>query len=196
MRPYCYCNGNQREMGCRSSGLKRMSILSFNWRENTLKTQPKPVLFFIYSAAAILLVTALAKFISSAGEAPILDRPDPILKFSYRHLFIIIGTIELVVVGICLFGRQAVYKAGLLALLATCFWLYRFGLFLGHHGKPCACLGGLTDAVGISPAKADITMKIVLAYLLVGSYATLGWLWSQRRSSQSTILPMETKAVR
>jgi cbb3-type cytochrome oxidase subunit 3 len=41
-------------------------------------------------------------------------------------------------------------------------------------------LGNLTDALHIPPQAADTAMKIILAYLLIGSYATLFWLWRQR----------------
>jgi hypothetical protein len=45
------------------------------------------------------------------------------------------------------------------------------------------CLGNLTYALNISPQKADTAMKIILAYLLIGSYASLSWLWRQRRKA-------------
>jgi hypothetical protein len=51
---------------------------------------------------------------------------------------------------------------------------------MGYH-KPCNCLGNLTDALHIPLQTADTAMKIVLGYLLIGSYAILFWLWRQRR---------------
>jgi hypothetical protein len=55
-------------------------------------------------------------------------------------------------------------------------------MLVGYH-KPCSCLGNLTDALHIPPPMADTAMKIILAYLLIGSYATLFWLWRQRKKS-------------
>ena len=60
----------------------------------------------------------------------------------------------------------------------------------GDHGlwylgwqRPCSCLGNLTDTLHISPHVADVAMKIVLAYLLVGSYGGLLCLWKLNRKS-------------
>jgi cbb3-type cytochrome oxidase subunit 3 len=49
-------------------------------------------------------------------------------------------------------------------------------------------MGNLADALHIPPQIADTAMKIILAYLLIGSYATLFWLWRQKRK-QSVISP-------
>jgi hypothetical protein len=55
-------------------------------------------------------------------------------------------------------------------------------VWLGYH-KPCHCLGNLTDALNISPAAADTSMEVLLAYLLLGSYAILIWLWKESLNS-------------
>jgi hypothetical protein len=47
-------------------------------------------------------------------------------------------------------------------------------------------MGNLTDALHIPPQTADTAMKIILAYLLLGSYGTLFWLWRQKRLGPST----------
>ena len=53
---------------------------------------------------------------------------------------------------------------------------------MGWH-KPCGCLGNLTDALGISPETADTVAKVLLAYLLIGSYALLVWEWRKHRKN-------------
>jgi cbb3-type cytochrome oxidase subunit 3 len=45
------------------------------------------------------------------------------------------------------------------------------------------------DALHIPPQTADTAMKIILAYLLLGSYAMLFWLWRQRKKLQSAATP-------
>jgi hypothetical protein len=55
---------------------------------------------------------------------------------------------------------------------------------MGWH-RACNCLGNFTDAIHVSPQIADNVMKGVLAYLLIGSYATLFWLWRQRKKATS-----------
>lgn len=101
-----------------------------------------------------------------------------------------VGGVELVIALLCLATRRVWLQLGLVAWLATNFLVYRLGLlWIGYH-RPCGCLGNLTDALGISPKTADVAMKLVLAYLLVGSYAALYWLWQSSRQR-----PVTAKAV-
>jgi hypothetical protein len=74
----------------------------------------------------------------------------------------------------------------LVAWLATSLLAYRIGLVAVGYHRPCPCLGNLTDALHIPPQIADTAMKIILAYLLIGSYATLFWLWRQHRKVASS----------
>ena len=141
----------------------------------------KAICIFIYIAGTMLFITAVAKFVSSAGSARILQNPDPILGISFRHVFWIVGAFELFVALVCFFSKQISLGAGLVAWLSTSFLFYRLGLVLIGYHLPCSCLGNLTDALHIPPQAADTAMKIILAYLLIGSYATLFWLWRQKR---------------
>ena len=132
---------------------------------------------FIFSVGILLLIVAMAKFISIFGKAYILQRDDPILSISFRKVFMIVGTVEFVIALVCLFSRRVELQAFIIAWLSTSFVIYRLGLLWVGYYKPCSCLGNLTDALGIPPQVVNTTMKIILAYLLVGSYATLFWLW-------------------
>jgi hypothetical protein len=132
---------------------------------------------FINSAGVLLLITACAKLLSGGGEAAILKTPDPIFGIPFRQVFLVVGAAELVIAMICLMGKSERIQTILVAWLSTCFLLYRFGLiWMGYH-RPCACMGNLTDALGISSQVADNTMKMVLVYLLTGSYGVLWYLW-------------------
>lgn len=145
----------------------------------------KPVRWFFYSAGIVLLVTACAKLGSSMGRATFLEMPDPLTLINFRWLFRIVGLLEVVVGLLCLFNIRDLGKACAVASVATTFTAYRMNLmWLGYH-RPCHCLGNLTDALNISPKAADTGMKVILGYLLLGSYATLFWLW--KRSLRSSI---------
>lgn len=143
--------------------------------------------FYIRSSGILLLITALAKMISATSSAQIMATLAPIINISYRDLFIMVGLAEFMV-GICLlFGKNVGLQVSLLAWLSTNILIYRIGLiWVGYH-KPCSCLGTLTDALHISPQAADAIMKFILAYLLIGSYATLFWLW--RQNKKESVLP-------
>ena len=128
---------------------------------------------FKYSAGAILVVTGVAKIWSRFGSAKALALIDPITGFTFRQLMWAVATAEIVVTLACFFSRRQNLALGLVALLATDFLVYRVGLWwIGWH-RPCNCLGSLTDALHISPQAADNIMKVVLAYLLIGSYGLL-----------------------
>ncbi|HXT12920.1 MAG TPA: MauE/DoxX family redox-associated membrane protein [Candidatus Angelobacter sp.] len=136
--------------------------------------------WFNLSAAVILLITGSAKIISAFGHATILQRMDPIFPIQFNHLMFAAGTLELLVAAICFFDKLRVPGHFFTAWLATSFLIYRIGLWWIGWRRPCHCLGDFGDAIGISSETADAIMKGVLAYLLMGSYASLFWLWRQR----------------
>ena len=144
--------------------------------------------FFIILAGFLLLVTAMAKIISSTGNAQVLKNIDPILSISFQKVFWIVGAIELIVSLICLFGKRTRLQALLAAWLSTSFVVYRLGLLWVGYRKPCSCMGNLTDALRISPEAADAAMKIILAYLLICSYSILFWLWQQSKKVSAPAL--------
>jgi hypothetical protein len=138
---------------------------------------------FLYSAAVVLLLTAAAKFVSSFGHGTILQTRDPLTGFQFQDLFRMVGGIEVAVALVCIFSKRTWLPAGLVAWLATGFLAYRIGLVAVGYHRPCSCMGNLTDALHIPPQTADTAMKIILAYLLIGSYASLFWLWRQHRKA-------------
>lgn len=141
---------------------------------------------FFLSTAVILFFTGAAKIWSAFGDVKVLAVSDPILGLKFSHLLFCIGILELIIAGVCIFNNSLLATA-LTACLATNFLAYRTGLWLLNWHRPCPCLGYLTDPLHISPQTADTAMKIILAYLLIGSYATLFWLWRQRRLAPSAL---------
>jgi hypothetical protein len=67
-----------------------------------------------------------------------------------------------------------------------------FIILTRNYHKPCPCLGNLTDALHISPQTDNPLVKIILGYLLIGSYTTLFWLWWQIRKSPLSTPSMES----
>lgn len=59
--------------------------------------------FFLFSAGVLLLLTAIAKFISSYGKTAVLEVSDPILVIKFRYVFILVGLIELTIALVCFF---------------------------------------------------------------------------------------------
>ena len=149
---------------------------------------------FRYSAAFLLIVTAAAKLISSGTGEKILGVDDPLFQFPFQYMLWAGSFLELTVALICLSNLPMRLQASVVALLATNFLMYRFGLWLLGYHKPCSCMGTLTDGLHFSPQQADTIMKIVLAYLLVGSYAALYWLNRRDKNAASGPALQQTPA--
>ena len=139
------------------------------------------VRWFVRSAGVVLLVTGLAKLWSAMGEARVLGVRDPLFGLTFRQLMLGVGLVELLVAGVCLVGRRERLSCVLVGWLSGNVALYRLGLWWMGWKRPCGCLGHLTDALGVSPTAADVVMKFVLGYLLVGA---LDGLWSMRDSAR------------
>jgi hypothetical protein len=132
---------------------------------------------FLMSAGWIFLLTAAIKFMSAMQEARVLGRPDPLLEFlSTRQLLALTALLEAGVAVVILWAGRAVAASEKLLLvlwLAMMFLLYRLGLWwIGHQGG-CNCMGNAAQWLGASAATLDSAAKVLLAYLLLGSFALL-----------------------
>jgi hypothetical protein len=153
------------------ASVNRISYRAF--RGLTVKTIHQYQTIFLYSAAVILIVTAVAKLYSATGSLRILDHSDPMLMLSNRQVFMLVGLIELAVAGYCLWGRALSLKLLSTAWLATMFGLYRVGLWwTGPHGS-CGCLGTVADMLPVSAQAVDHAMLGLVAYLWLGSVGLL-----------------------
>lgn len=153
----------------------------------THESKPETLFFrraFIYTAGGILLLTGLAKIWSAFGQARLLDYADPITGIHFRYLMGSVGIVEMVIANICLFSAGTWLPMLLVAWLATGFLAYRAGLALLGWQSPCHCLGNLTDALHIPPRIADNGLKIILGYLLLGSYFFLVRAWQLKQKRQ------------
>ena len=140
--------------------------------------------WFVLTAGAVLAITGIAKVLSGLGNSKFLAVIDPIIGIKFGQLMLVVGVTEIVIALICFFNKRQTWALVLVAWISTSFVLYRLGLWLMDWHRPCSCLGNLTDALHIPPQTADTAMKIILAYLLLGSYASLFWLWRQKRKAQ------------
>ena len=131
--------------------------------------------WFVLSAGAILAVTGIAKVWSGLGNSKFLAVADPITGIKFGQLMLAVGMAEIVIALVCFFSKRQTLALGLVAWMSTNFVVYRLGLWWMDWHRPCNCLGNLTDALHLSPQTADNIMKVLLAYLLFGSYGLLLW---------------------
>jgi len=137
--------------------------------------------WFILTAGAILAITGIAKIWTGLGNSKFLAVVDPIIGIKFGQLMLAAGVAEIAIAAVCFFSKRQTLAHGLVAWMSTNFVVYRFGLWWMNWKSPCGCLGNLTDALGIAPQTADNIIKVLLAYLLIGSYGLLIWQWRQSR---------------
>lgn len=143
---------------------------------------------FISSVSVVLLVTGAAKIVSAITGGQILEIVDPVVGIEMRQLFWFAGTIEVLVSVVCLFGQCLGLKAALVLWLGANLAVYRIALAWIGGPKSCNCLGSGIGFLNLSASGVDFAMKILLAYMLLGSSATLLWIRKSRiRAAQNAV---------
>ncbi len=141
-------------------------------------------IMFVKVAGTILAITGIAKVWSGFGNSKFLAVVDPIIGIKFGTLMLLVGVAEIAIALVCFFSKRQTLALGLVAWMSTNFVVYRLGLWWMDWKKPCSCLGNFTDALHISPQTADNIMKVLLAYLLIGSFGLLFWRANHDRSLQ------------
>jgi len=140
--------------------------------------------FFISSTIWMLILTSCAKLFSSFGASKVLDIPDGLLPISVRQTLVVVGAIEFAVVLVLWKARSTFTKLAFICWLGLNFMLYRLFMVLLTVGKPCPCLGSITDRLHISAAAANRVLAAVAWYLLLGSLFFLSTrAWQDRRGN-------------
>lgn len=135
---------------------------------------------FYKSAAALLLVTALAKLYSAGGSARLLQAQDQLLHLGYRPVMILAALIEVAVAAFLLRNRSGLRRSLLLLWLSSNFIAYRLGNYLlGIHS--CSCLGRLADRLPLPRGLADAVLQVLLLWWFVGSLSSFWRLWASER---------------
>ncbi len=140
---------------------------------------------FIYSIGGILLAAALIRFLIAAGSTPVLDLPDPLLGIPLRYAVLTIGGLELTVAIICLFGQRLGLQVAWLAWLATDCAVYWTGLCVSRIHPQASCIGSLTDPLLLSRGTPGFLTAFLPVYLVLGSYASVVWLWLAWRKAKA-----------
>jgi DNA-directed RNA polymerase subunit RPC12/RpoP len=136
---------------------------------------------FVYSAGALLLAAASAVFMTNWANAGFGTAHDPIFMIAIRNVFWIVGGFELVVALVCIFGSRIFLQLMLVLWLSINLAIYRWGMGDGFKGS----IGNLSDVFGISSQMADAVLKILVLYLLTGSFLSLLWLWIKEKSGDT-----------
>lgn len=132
------------------------------------KTKKLLMGYFIASCGIILLITALAKIISAAGNAPILKEMDAVLEVENKDLLYGVAIAEIALVFYLYFGRDLKLKMVSIAWLSLGFFCYRVcSSLMGVY--TCPCLGKLTDNLPVRPSTVHLFLIGTDAYMLLFS---------------------------
>ena len=124
---------------------------------------------FIASATALLTLTSLAKGYSATGNVKVLGIPEALLPMTIRQALWLVAAIEAVTVLLLLLSRSDCLRLNLILWLAGNFILYRISALLLIAGKPCPCLGSITENLPLKPATIDHILTMIVMYLFFGS---------------------------
>lgn len=139
--------------------------------------------WFLKLCGGTFAVVGMAKAFSAIGPARALDSLDPLIGIPFRQLFLLVGLAELLIAFFCLFTDKRRLSLVAVAWISTNFLVYRLGLWLIGWLHPCSCMGSLAGMLHLSDQAADNIMKVVLAFLLVGSYLLLLLDWRAGRAA-------------
>lgn len=142
---------------------------------------------YLNLAAGLLAIAAGAKLHTATGEARILAQPDPVLMLSHRTVLVAVGVLELAVAAYLFFGRNLRNKHLLVVWLGVSFLAYRLALAWIAPGKPCPCLGTLTERLPLRPDSVDLLLKLVIVYMLSGSLLFLLLDWARGGDGQRSV---------
>ena len=124
-------------------------------------------------------------FISIWAGTGLIHPHDPIFTISITKLFWVVGALESLVALICIFRKHVSLPITLVLWLALNFTLYQICLWVtGVSGGFKGYLGDVSAAFGISYRSADLMLKILFLYLLIGSFLSFLWLWIKKESNE------------
>lgn len=125
--------------------------------------------YYLVSVMWVLIVTSLAKLYSTTGSAKVLDIPEALLPMTIRQVIWLVGSVELLLAMYLWRGKNNLIKLIAVAWLGTNFVLYRVAAMMLTVGKPCPCLGSITETLPLKPATLDRLLTAVVFYLFFGS---------------------------
>ena len=158
---------HQELRSCRSASLEESPAARSHSRFNCSSFAD----WFLWSAAAILVLTGLGKISSAFGTAQVLTTADPVVGIPFRVLLPLAGGFELIIAALSVWRRFPQRSRLLLvAWVSTMFVIYRVGLWAMDWHHPCGCMGNLAAALPFSDHTVDRVMRTALAYMSLGSF--------------------------
>src|SRR5213079_961849 len=107
------------------------------------------------------------------GAGRILDTQDDLFLIPNRWVLFLSATIELGVMYLTVFGKRERIKLLGLLWLSSMFVLYRMAKWYANIPEACPCLGQLAEKLPLNPETVDLGLRLIVAYLFLGSSFSL-----------------------
>lgn len=123
---------------------------------------------FLYSCAALLFLTSVAKLVSLKGSDRLLLLADPLFGIPNRDVMLFAGIFEIFIVASLVSPINSNIKCGIAAVSGGIFLAYRAALlYLGFSGW-CSCLGSFGQFLFFEPSAQSWFLTSVGFYQMVG----------------------------
>jgi len=127
----------------------------------------------------LLAFAGVAKLLSLSGQSKVLNSHDPVFGISNRSLFLYVGLLETgLSIGLLMLRERGRSVSLPLAITGMIFLAYKGALMYSGFRGYCACLGSLTESLGIDQGVASTTL-LVIAFLIAAT-GNLGLILGRR----------------
>jgi predicted RNA-binding Zn-ribbon protein involved in translation (DUF1610 family) len=147
----------------------------------------RKIKLFIQSAGALLLASALIRFLIAVGSDPVLSLPEPMLGLPLRYTLLLLGGFELTVALICLSSKRPGFQLVWIAWVSSNYQVYWIGLKMMDYAPQTSCIGSVTDPLQLSRGNLSLVLSFLPLYFLLGSCIGLLWLWRESRRAKASI---------
>lgn len=129
---------------------------------------------YFCATAALLLATAAVKAVSAFGNDKILIATEPILRLTYKNLFIALASAELVLAVVLVLSLPPIIKHAFILMFVAIGLSYHFSRLLLDVPEPCACLGNLFSwSPWLSKHTSQVAMAMLVTLACISSYYLL-----------------------
>ncbi|GEM_PF-1363443 len=143
---------------------------------------------FIWSSTWLFFVFGVLKVIGVFQNAPVLNQIDLLTGISNRHLFLIVGVIEMGSVGVIWCINGTLPRLIWLLSISSGFLLYHFGTWVFEFPEPCPCLGALiTWSNFVQSHSRSISLVFASAVFISAAYFALEEHLTQRHKASCRI---------
>jgi hypothetical protein len=151
----------------------------------SMKTWQAFEIVYLKTVAVFLLLTGMAKLISTIQKVAALGLSDPLIRFlSFKQISIVAGIVEIAVALYIFKSSNVIRRLEMVAWLSLLFIAYHVGLYLIQFHGVCPCLGNANSWLKLSDNSINNITLGLLAYFSI-AILMLGVRWRFHAQKQN-----------